>query len=111
MNYSQFTLDVKELLGIAQEMGIIPTLDPLDDPERIILSSLDSYSRDAFMYIVTWSYNLAHSWTSRPFSLFQYEALREYLRREEKASSSIKEERRRINAEQFKPGTNDPSNG
>jgi len=111
MNYSQFTLDVKELLGIAQEMGIIPTLDPLDDPERIILSSLDSYSRDAFMYIVTWSYNLAHSWRSRHFSLFQYEVLREYLRREEKASSSIKEERRRINAEQFKPGTNDPSNG
>ena len=98
----QFTIDVKELLEVAQEMNIIPTLEPLDDPEGIILSSLDSYSRDTFIYIVTWSYNLAAHWTSRPFSLFQYEVLREYLRREEKASSFIKEERRRINAEQFK---------
>ena len=111
MNYTQLTLDVKELLGLVSELGMYPFLDPLDDPERIILSSIESYSRDTFMYLVIQSYNLAHSWTSRPFSFFQFAILREYLQREEKASSSNKEERRRINAERFKPRTNDSSNG
>ncbi len=88
--------DVLEILEYANAMIRPEDLTPLDDAEAIILANIQTLPLDVFDYILSYNFKLIYTWTSRPFSLFQKEILREYLRREESASSFIKEERKKV---------------